>query len=158
FSQIAEKPKHQKFKETLLWLARLATQLPEPADIVERVGKYDAEAIKSFDNAQQQNLYWQLNYLLGRYKYRARAFDEAIELFNQVGKKSPYYVQAKFFAGISYVQKRQSVPAVKSFQSIVEALDEGAEGVEDEGRMRDLAHLSMARTYYSASVRLDDNN
>lgn len=158
FSQIAEKPKHQKFKETLLWLARLATQLPEPADIVERVGKYDAEAIKSFDNAQQQNLYWQLNYLLGRYKYRARAFDEAIALFDQVGKKSPYFVQAKFFAGISYVQKRQSVPAVKSFQAIVEALDEGAEGVEDEGRMRDLAHLSMARTYYSASVRLDDNN
>jgi hypothetical protein len=30
--------------------------------------------------------------------------------------------------------------------------------VEDEARMRDLAYLSMARTYYSASVRLDDNN
>jgi len=28
----------------------------------------------------------------------------------------------------------------------------------DEARMRDLAFLSMARTYYSASVRLDENN
>ena len=34
-------------------------------------------------------------------------------------------------------------------------MDEGAEGVEDEGRMRDLAYLSMARTYYSSSIKLD---
>src|SRR5262249_43229970 len=60
--------------------------------------------------------------------------------------------------GISYVQLRKSVPAVKSFQRIVTSIDEGIEGVEDEARMRDLAFLSMARTYYSASVRLDDNN
>src|SRR5205814_8011392 len=29
---------------------------------------------------------------------------------------------------------------------------------EDEDRMRDLANLSMARTFYSASIRLDQNN
>lgn len=158
FSEIAEKANHLKFRETLLWLARLATQLPEPADIVERVGKYDQAALEGFNNDHQRNLYWQLSYLLGRYKYRSRGYDEAIELFDKVDKKSPYYVKAKFFAGISHVQRRQSVPAVKSFQQIVTALDEGVEGVEDEGRMRDLAHLSMARTYYSASVRLDDAN
>ncbi len=37
----------------------------------------------------------------------------------------------------------------------MKALDEGVEGVEDEDRMRDLANLSMARTYYSASIKLD---
>ena len=58
--------------------------------------------------------------------------------------------------GISYVQLRQSVPAVDAFQTIQEALDEGVEGVEDEGRMRDLASLSMARTFYSASIQLDE--
>jgi tetratricopeptide (TPR) repeat protein len=141
----------------LLWLARLAIQLPEPADIVERVGKYDKDQIARFDNAQQKTLFWQLNYLLGRYKYRARSYDEAIELFEKVDKKSPYYVKGKFFEGISYVQRRQSVPAVKSFQAIIDAIDEGVEGVEDESRMKDLAHLSMARTYYSASVRLDES-
>jgi len=139
-----------------LWLARLATQLPEPADIVERVGKYDSEEIERFKNPQQQALYWQLNYLLGRYKYRARSYAEAIALFNNVDKKSPYYVQAKFFEGITHVQKRESIPAVKAFQSIVDALP-SAEGVEDKRRMEDLAHLSMARTYYSASVRLDES-
>jgi hypothetical protein len=67
-------------------------------------------------------------------------------------------VKAQFFSGISNVQLRKSVPAVQSFQKIVGAIDEGAEGVEDESRMRDLAFLSMARTYYSASIRLDESN
>ena len=158
FSAVADKPNHLKFNETLLWLSKLATQLPEPADIIERVGKYKTEQVARFNNPQQRDLYWQLNYLLGRYKYRNRNYEEAISLFEKVDKKSKYFVQAQFFSGISYVQLRKSVPAVKSFQKIVTGLDEGMEGVEDESRMRDLAYLSMARTYYSASVRLDDNN
>src|SRR4030095_9632393 len=120
--------------------------------------KYKNEQIARFNNPQQRDLYWQLNYLLGRYKYRNRNFEEAISLFDKVDKKSKYYVQAQFFTGISYVQLRKSVPAVKSFQKIVTAIEAGVDGVEDEARMRDLAFLSMARTYYSASVRLDDNN
>jgi tetratricopeptide (TPR) repeat protein len=158
FSAVADKPNHLKFNETLLWLSKLATQLPEPADIIERVGKYKSDQVARFNNPQQRDLYWQLNYLLGRYKYRNRNYEEAISLFEKVDKKSKYYVQGQFFSGISYVQLRKSVPAVKSFQRIVQAIDEGVEGVEDEARMRDLAFLSMARTYYSASVRLDDNN
>lgn len=158
FSEIADKQNHLKFNETLLWLSKLATQLPEPADIIERVGKYKGEQIARFNNPQQRDLYWQLNYLLGRYKYRNRNYEEAISLFEKVDTKSKYFVQGQFFTGISYVQLRKSVPAVKSFQRIVQAIDEGVEGVDDEARMRDLAFISMARTYYSASVRLDDNN
>jgi hypothetical protein len=155
FSVIADNPNHLKFKETLLWLAKLATQLPEPADIIERVGKYTDEQVARFDNEQQRDLYWQLNYMLGRFKYRNRQYEEAIRLFQMVDRRSEYYVKAQFFTGISYVQVRKSVPAVKAFQRILEALDEGVEGVEDEERMRDLANLSIARTYYSASIRLD---
>lgn len=158
FSEISDNPNHQKFSETLLWLARLATQLPEPADVVERVGKYSAEEIARFKNKQQIDLYWQLNYLLGRYKYRNRQYDEAIELFGKVDRRSKHYVQAQFFAGISFVQLRKSVPAVQAFQRIADAIDQGIDGVEDEGRMKDLAFLSMARTYYSASIKLDEEN
>jgi tetratricopeptide (TPR) repeat protein len=158
FSEIADKPNHLKFSETLLWLSKLATQLPEPADIVERVGKYTSDAVGRFKNPQQIDLYWQLNYLLGRYKYRNRQYDEALQLFANVDGKSKYFVQAQFFAGISYVQLHKSVPAVQAFQRVVTAIDEGTEGVEDEARMRDLAFLSMARTYYSASIKLDENN
>ncbi len=158
FSEISDKPNHLKFNETLLWLSKLATDLPEPADIVERVGKYNDDQIARFNNPNQRDLYWQLNYLLGRYKYRNRQYEDALRLFGKVGRQSKYYVQAQFFSGISNVQLRKSVPAVQSFQRIVAAIDEGVVGVEDESRMRDLAFLSMARTYYSASIRLDENN
>lgn len=155
FGFIADNRNHLKFGETLLWLAKLATQLPEPADIIERVGRYRDTEIAAFDNDKQKELFFQLNYLLGRYKYRNRQFEEAIRLFNKVDEKSQYFVQAQFFAGTSYVQLRKSVPAVQAFQRIETAIDDGVEGVEDEGRIRDLAYLSMARTYYSASIRLD---
>src|ERR1700722_6337720 len=158
FSEISDKPNHLKFNETLLWLSKLATDLPEPADIVERVGKYNDEQIARFNNPNQRDLFWQLNYLLGRYKYRNRQYEDALRLFGKVARQSKYYVQSQFFSGISNVQMRRSVPAVQSFQRIVGAIDEGVEGVEDESRMRDLAFLSEARTYYSASVRLDENN
>ncbi|HEX4475543.1 MAG TPA: hypothetical protein VH142_10730 [Polyangiaceae bacterium] len=155
FSLISTQKSHLKFKECLLWLAKLATQLPEPADIIERVGKYSDEEVARFDNAQQKDLFWQLNYMLGRYKYRNLQYEDAIRLFQKVDEKSPYYVQSQFFSGISYVQLRKSIPAIKSFQRVEKAVDEGAEGVEDESRMRDLAYLSMARTYYSSSIKLD---
>jgi len=155
FSGVADNPNHLKFKETLLWLAKLATQLPEPADIIERVGKYNDEDLSRFDNEQQRDLYWQLNFMLGRYKYRNRQFEESIRLFQKVDRRSEYYVKAQFFTGVSYVQLRKAIPAVKAFQRIEKALDEGVEGVEDEDRMRDLAYLSMARTYYSSSITLD---
>lgn len=155
FGFIADNRNHLKFNETLLWLAKLATQLPEPADIIERVGRYRDTEISSFNNDKQKDLYHQLNYLLGRYKYRNRQFEEAIRLFNKVDEESPYYVPAQFFAGTSYVQLRKSVPAVQAFQRIETAARSSVEGVEDEDRIRDLAFLSMARTYYSASIQLD---
>jgi hypothetical protein len=155
FSEIAEKPSHLKFNQTLLWLAKLATELPEPADIVERIGRYNEAQINQFKNDNQIELFWQLNYLLGRYKYRNRQYDDAIRLFGNVTKQSKYYIKSQFFTGISYVQLRKSIPAVKGFQNIVQAIDDGVEGVDDDARMRDLAYLSMARTYYSASVVLD---
>jgi tetratricopeptide (TPR) repeat protein len=156
FSLISESKNHLKFRETLLWLAKLATQLPEPADIIERVGKYSDDEIARFNNGQQRELFYQLNYMLGRYRYRNRQYEDAIRLFNKVTDSSPYFVQAQFFQGISYVQLRKSVPAVNSFQRVINALDKGVKGVEDEDRMHDLALMSMARTYYSASVKVDD--
>ena len=155
FSVIADNPNHLRFNETLLWLAKLATDLPEAADIIARVGKYGDEHLARFDNKEQRELYWQLNYMLGRYKYQQGDYEEAIRLFQKVDRQSPQYVRAQFFTGIGYVRVRKSVPAVKAFQRIEKAIAEGTKGVEDENRMLDLAKLSMARTFYSASIRLD---
>jgi hypothetical protein len=156
FSEIADRPNHLKYNETLLWLAKLATDLPEPADIIERVGKYNEEHVAKFNNNEQQEIYWQLNYLLGRYRYRNGQFPEGLALLEKVDRRSKYYVQAQFFGGVTNVQMRQSKPAVEAFQRILGAIEEGDVEVEDEARMRDLAYLSMARTFYSASVTVDE--
>src|SRR5271154_159956 len=78
FSDIADKPNHLKYGDTLLWLAKLAADLPEPADIIERVGKYNEDQVGKFNNKEQQELFWQLNYLLGRYKYRNGDFPDSL--------------------------------------------------------------------------------
>ncbi len=156
FATIAANNNHLKHGQTLLWLSKLATQLPEPAGIIDSVGRYGDADLARFNNPQQRDLYYQLNYLLGRYKYHHdKAYEESIRLFNRVKPTSRYYVHSQFFSGISYVQLRKSIPAVKAFQRIETALDEGVEGVEDERRMQDLSYLSQARTYYSASIKLD---
>lgn len=154
FTKIAANPKHLKFAETLLWLAKLATDLPEPADIISHVGRYSDEQLARFDNKAQQKLYWKLNYLLGRYQYRKGQFQEAIRLFQRVEASSSDYVNAQFFTGVSYIQLKKAVAAVKAFQRVESAVDQGAD-VDDADRMRDLANLSMARTMYSASIQLD---
>ncbi len=156
FASIAQNGNHLKHSETLLWLSKLATQLPEPAGIIDSVGKYGAEDLARFNNPQQRELYFQLNYLLGRYKYEHdKAYEEAIRLFQRVSPQSKHYIHAQFFSGVSYVQLRKSVPAVKAFQRIETAIDEGVRGVEDEARMLDLAYLSQARTYYSSAIKLN---
>jgi tetratricopeptide (TPR) repeat protein len=150
FDEIVERgPSHLYFNATLQWLAQLASQLPEPADIVRRVGRYPTTALQQFNNNESRGLYNQLLYLMGRSKYRDGAYDEAIALFRQVQRQSPYYVQAKFFEGISHVNARRSQPGVEAFNEVLHALEEGVEGVEDEDRMADLAHLELARLYYS---------
>ena len=88
FSEIADRPNHLKYNETLLWLAKLATDLPEPADIIERVGKYNEEHVSKFNNKEQQEIYWQLNYLLGRYRYRNGQFPEGLALLEKVDRRS----------------------------------------------------------------------
>lgn len=154
FAKIANNPSHLKFSESLMWLAKLATDLNEAADIISHVGKYSDEQIARFDNANQKELYWKLNYMMGRYKYRQGEYSEAIRLFNSVNSESEDYVKAQFFTGVSYIQVRKSADAVKAFMRVQSAVREGAK-VDDAKRMEDLASLSMARTMYSASISLD---
>jgi len=140
---------HLYFAPTLQWLAQLATQLPEPADIVQRVGHYSSDQLQQFDNNESRGLFNQLLFLMGRAKYKDGNFPEAIELFGRVQRSSRFYIQAKFFQGISFVQAHRAQPAIDAFNEIHTALDQGVQGVEDPRRMSDLAWLELARLYYS---------
>ncbi len=146
---------HNYFGQTLQWLAQLATQLPEPAGIIEKVGRYGTNELEQFNTAESADLYNQLIYLMGRFKYGQGEFEEAIALFQRVDRQSDFYVYARFFEGISHVRLRRAQPAIQAFRAITEAIAEGVSGVEDTSRMRDLAWLSLARVYYTASNRTD---
>jgi tetratricopeptide (TPR) repeat protein len=154
FGEIAASPSHVRWSDTLVWLARLAARLPDPANVAERIGHYDPASFARFDDDADRAVYAELQYLAGRSAYDARSFDQATDLLSKVDKASPYFVKARFLMGVAFVQKRDSAHAVKAFQAVELAVDRGSL-VGDEGvRMRDLARISLARTFYSSSTRL----
>jgi tetratricopeptide (TPR) repeat protein len=157
FDEISQLGKgHLYFDQTLQWLAQLASQLPEPAGIIEKVGRYDVGQLEQFNNSEGKQFYGQLLYLLGRSKYAQGDFEKAIELFDQVASNSKSYVQARMFSGITHVRLRQARPAIQAFRSIIDALEKGDVETEEEDRVRDLAWLSLARVYYTAANKVDD--
>jgi len=146
---------HLFFEQSLQWLAQLASQLPEPAGIIEKGGRYELSQIEQFNNGEGKPIYAQLLYLLGRSKYAQGEFEQAIELFDKVPSSSKFYVQARMFEGISHIRLRQARPAIQAFRSIVEALEAGDLETDDQGRVKDLAWLSLARVYYTAANKVD---
>jgi len=157
FDEISQLGKgHLFYDQTLQWLAQLATQLPEPAGIIEKVGRYDVAAIEQFNQGEGKPFYAQLLYLQGRSKYAQGEFEQAISLFEKVPSSNKWYVQAKMFAGISHIRLRQARPAIQAFRSIIDAIDEGKLDADEEDRVKDLAWLSLARVYYTAANKVDD--
>jgi TolA-binding protein len=155
FDEISEQGRaHTFFDQTLQWLAQLASQLPEPAGIIDKIGRFGVEQLDQFNSPENADLYNQLLYLMGRSKYNQGEFDKAIELFGRVDKENKWYVNARFFTGISYIRMRKAQPAAAAFRDIITALDdEEVEGVDDPARMKDLAWISLARVYYTAANR-----
>ena len=58
---------------------------------------------------------------LGVALYRAGEFAEAVSLFQRVSSESEFYVQAKFFEGITHVQMRRAQPAIGAFRALRDA-------------------------------------
>ena len=147
---------HLYFNQTLQWLAQLASQLPEPAGIIEKVGRYGVEQLAEFDTPETRDLYHQLLFMMGRFKYGQNEFEDAVGLFQRIPSTSSFYIDAQFYDGITHVRMRQARPAIQSFRNIIDAIQGGeAEGVDDEARMLNLAWASLARVYYTAANRTD---
>lgn len=150
-------PGHLYFDRTLEWLVQLASQLPEPAGITEKIGQFGVDQLERFNTAERRDLYNQLVFLMGRHKYNQREFEQAVELLGRVEAGTPYYVKAKFFEGITHVRMRRAQPAIRAFRAIIDGIEGGDLGaVEDEDRMLNLARMSLARVYYSAANQIDD--
>ena len=148
----AQGPRHLFFSETLEWLGKLASKLPESSGIIEKVGRYGVGALEEFKE-KDPGLYNQLLYLMGRHLYSQASFRQAIDVFQEVDPRAKQYTYAKFFEGISFIRMRKARPAIASFRAILEAIDAGDVKGVDEERMENLAWISLARVYYTASNR-----
>jgi tetratricopeptide (TPR) repeat protein len=162
FSEIAADRSHPKYQEALPWLAKIATELPEPADVAERLDRYGDAALARLDNAAQAaqaKLHGEVQYLRGRYLYRNAEYPQAIAALGRVGPSTPRYARAQVLAGIAHVQLRDPAGAVRAFHAALGSLERGTAASEpDASATRDLAYLSLARTFYSTSILLGDSS
>lgn len=86
FGSIAEGRLHLRFAETLPWLALLASQLPEPGDIVSKLGTYSESDIAQFNATGDPALKSVVNYWYGRGRYGAGQYDGAMAALQKVDK------------------------------------------------------------------------
>lgn len=152
-SGIAENPAHLRFSSALNYLFKLAKEMAEPAEVVERLGKYEAD-IEKFNKPEHKADYQELAFLYGKYLYRHKDYAKATTFFSRVGRDSKFYVKANFFQGISFVQLFKRKDALEAFTKVLGAVAEGLE-MEEPSRMADLAHLSLARLEYSSAFMPD---
>ena len=111
--------------------------------------------LRALDRGESRRHYQHLVYLLGRARYGAGRFGEAVHLLSEVPEDSPHALEARFFEGIAHVRRRRAQPALAAFRGVIEAVEAGRTGGNDEPeRMRDLAWMSVARLYYSLAMQL----
>ncbi|MBZ0120459.1 MAG: hypothetical protein K8H88_25935, partial [Sandaracinaceae bacterium] len=153
FVEIAQRGAgHPSFDATLPWLARLATRVPAPSELIYAIGRYDAERVRSLAVPAGERDH--LLYLLGRARYQQGELPDAISLLSQVAPGSPWSLPAKLTEGASHVRARRAGPAARAFRDVIEAIRAGRTGgAEDPARLRDLAWISLARLYYSAALQ-----
>lgn len=142
---------HLYFQTTLQWLAQLARELPEPAGIIDLVGRYgdSISVLQEFNKAETKDLYNELLLLMGRHWYQKGEFAKARDFFLEIDRNHDLFVPAVFFVGITHVRERRAEPAAKAFLSIVEKFQDRLFLSDEEERFLNLAWLSLARIYYS---------
>ncbi len=141
-------PEHTYHGATLKWLAALSRVLPETSGILDLIGTYDVGAL---DDSMMEEVRDELYYLLGRHFYRKGEFDQAIDLFTRVDRKSEFFIKAKFFEGVTYVRKLEGKPAGEAFKEILVIGRERPDAykAEDIDQFEELAIMQMARVFYS---------
>ncbi|MBL8943715.1 MAG: hypothetical protein JNK45_11225, partial [Myxococcales bacterium] len=109
-------PAHPFHKLTLPWLASLARELPEGAEVLQKIGRYKPTDLEdeAFDDVRDE-----LYYLLGRFYYEKGDLPQGIALLDQVPNNSDYYIPAQFFLGVAHTRNFAGEPAVGAFKNVL---------------------------------------
>ncbi|MFO0552197.1 MAG: hypothetical protein U0271_27670 [Polyangiaceae bacterium] len=155
FAEIGNMPEHRQFAASLRWLGRLASELPERADVVERVGRYDPKLIAKLDDPAHHERAMQLMYLSGAYQLRNRNYEEALARLSAVDEKSQFFVLAQLASGDAQLGQKMWAQGAAAFGRAEAAIGSGAASSED-ARLRDLARLAMGSALLSAAIQVDE--
>jgi hypothetical protein len=143
---------HPYFTQSLLWVGRLAEQLPDAEGVLDIVGRFTPEDLARTDMGWSGELRARLQLLLGEHAYREGELPRAVALLARVDPASSLYLRARFLSGVAQVRRRRAQPAIRAFRDVVRLVDAGqTHGAEEAERMRQLAWLSLGRVYYTAA-------
>jgi tetratricopeptide (TPR) repeat protein len=94
-----------------------------------------------------------INYLVGMVDLRKKKFDEAKSFLESVGSETDIYAKAQYLLGVTladplYPGGAKGEAATKAFEHVVKLAAGGATRQLDFQQTRELAMLSLGRTYY----------
>jgi len=132
---------HPFHKLTLPWLASLSRELPEGAEVLQKIGTYKPTDLEDADFDEVRD---ELYYLLGRFFYQKGDLAQGIALLGQVPDNSDYFIPAQFFLGVAHTREFQGEPAVAAFKGV---LKRSIELRTAESRKKKAASRKSARTH-----------
>jgi hypothetical protein len=95
FCDIAARPSHVKFSEAELWLGRLATEPRTTLQAIDALYAYSEGNTVRFNNPNQRDLYWLLQFTTGRAAFRRGDEARALKSFQSISPESPYLPLAR---------------------------------------------------------------
>ena len=140
---------HPYYLPTLRGLVLLTDTIPSDTTLLSRLAPYASR----FPNDVPKKYRDSFAYLVGRHLYAQGSYDEALKLLKFVQKGSPYYLQARYIEGVTFVGNYNAKGAVKSFKEVLRPLTGKIQGGEvltvEERKILELSWLGMARVFYS---------
>jgi tetratricopeptide (TPR) repeat protein len=107
-----------------------------------------ASSAASYEAPELADIRAELLYMAARAAYSAGQFPRALDLLGQIPATSVLYVRAKLLQGAARIRTYEAKHAVDAFREALRATT-FLLGPEDAVRFRDLANISLARTFYS---------
>ncbi len=83
-------------------------------------------------------------YVRGKYYFFSGRYDDALAQFEQVGPKSKYYFQARYFVGASLVAKKDLAKAVTAYTQLIRLEPKSAE----QRKVIELSQMALGRIHY----------
>jgi tetratricopeptide (TPR) repeat protein len=142
FDAVLVPPTHPLFKAKLLYYLRIHRAVPADLATLERLS--DAP-----DETLPREFIDEIRFLLGRYYYRTKAYEQALRQLAQIRPTAgETYLKARHLSGVLYVIKNEAQPALEAFKDVLR-FESQVGSPAYYPRYRELAHMSLGRLFYS---------